>query len=36
MIVEEEFAAFSRGIRTAEETARIIQNRAQTYLYEQT
>jgi hypothetical protein len=34
MIVEEEFISFYRGHRTAEDAARIIQNRVQTYLNE--
>jgi hypothetical protein len=34
MIIEEDFSAFSNGSRTAADTARIIQNRVQTYLYE--
>jgi len=35
MIVMEEFQSFSNGLRSAADTARIIQNRVQTYLNEQ-
>ena len=34
MILDEEFHSFSNGIRTSADTARIIQNRVQTYLNE--
>jgi len=34
MVIEEEFSGFYHGLRTAEEAARVIQNRVQTYLHE--
>ena len=35
MIIDEEYQAFINGVRSSADTARIIQNRVQTYLYEQ-